>query len=272
MTGTTKSLGEKDALDRFYTMPDIASHCISLIDNIDAYDTIIEPSAGAGSFSNLLNCIAYDIAPNAEGITEADWFAVDKKQFSSNSLVIGNPPYGVQCNTAIGFFNESAKFARTVAFILPLSFKKRSIQDRLNRHFWLEAEWTLPANSFTLNGKDYDVPCVFQVWTRRIVKRKKLKQVTTTHLFQFVKHKSEADFRIQRVGGNAGKASYNLDVSEQSNYFVKNTSTYTNDELMGIINNAVFEDISCTVGPKSLSKTELILTLEEIVEESEDTK
>ena len=205
----------------------------------------------------------------SEGIIKSDWFDVDKTRFSPNSLVVGNPPFGVQCNLAIRFFNEAAKFCKTIAFILPLSFKKLSIKDRLDRYFWLEKEWTLPSNSFTLNGKDCDVPCVFQMWTRRDVQRAKLKQITTTHLFQFVKDKNEADFRIQRVGGNAGKASYNLDVSEQSNYFVKNTSTYTNDELMDIINNAVFEDISYTVAPKSLSKTELILTLEEIVKKTE---
>jgi hypothetical protein len=95
-----------------------------------------------------------------------------------------------------------------------------------------------------LNDKEYDVPCVFQIWTRRSALREKLKQVTTTHLFKFVKDKTEADFRIQRVGGNAGKASYNLDVSAQSNYFIKNTPSYSNDELMNIINNTVFADIA----------------------------
>lgn len=265
MTGTTKSLGEKDLLDRFYTKESIAAQCISLIDNIEQYDVIIEPSAGTGSFSIPLNCLAYDLAPAADGIEEADWFDVDKTVFSRNSLVIGNPPFGVQCNLAVNFFNESAKFCKTIAFILPLSFKKRSVKDRLDKYFWLEKEWILPSNSFILNGKDYDVPCVFQIWTRRDKQREKLKQVTTTYLFKFVKDKKEADFRIQRVGGNAGKASYNLDVSAQSNYFIKNTSVYTNDELMRIINETVFSDIAYTVGPKSLSKTELILTLEEVI-------
>ena len=267
MIGTTKSLGEKDSLDRFYTKPEIALKCISLIDNLDGYDTIIEPSAGSGSFSKPLKCIAYDLAPSAEGIIEADWFKVDKSQFTLNSLVVGNPPFGVQCNLAVNFFNEAANFCKTIAFILPLSFKKRSVKDRLNRYFWLEKEWILPANSFLLNDKEYDVPCVFQIWTRRNVQREKLKQVTTTNLFKFVKDKAEADFRIQRVGGNAGKASYNLDVSAQSNYFIKNTSSYSNDELMNIINNTEFADIAYTVGPKSLSKTELILTLEEVIGE-----
>ena len=45
-------------------------------------------------------------------------------------------------------------------------------------------------------------------------------------------------------------------------YFVKNTSKFSNEELIDIINNTVFDSITNTVGPKSLSKGELIETLE----------
>ena len=267
MIGTTKSKGVKDTLDRFFTKPGIAQTCVDLIQNLDKYDAIIEPSAGDGSFSNLLKCQAFDISPSAENIQKADWFDINKTVFPKNSLVIGNPPFGQQNTLAISFFNESAKFCSTIAFVLPLSFKKRSVQDKLDKNFWLIEELILPKNSFTLNGEDYDVPCVFQIWERRAEKRKKLKQVSTTFLFSFVKKQDGADFRIQRVGGNAGKAFYNLDVSEQSNYFVKNTSNYTNDALMQIINTTIFPEIEYTVGPKSLSKTELITTLEKKIKE-----
>lgn len=267
MIGTTKSKGVKDALDRFYTKPEAAKKCIELIKNLNEYDVIIEPSAGSGSFSNLLRCKAFDINPAADGIEAANWFEVDKTSFPLNSLVIGNPPFGQQNTLAISFFNESAKFCSAIAFILPLSFKKQSVQDKLDKNFWLIEEWILPKNSFEFEGQDYDVPCVFQIWERREAVRPKLKQVTTTNLFLFVKEKELADFRIQRVGGNAGKAFYNLEVSAQSNYFIKNTSDYSNDELIQIINTTVFPEVEYTVGPKSLSKTELITTLEKRIKE-----
>lgn len=267
MIGTTKSKGMKDTLDRFYTKPEIAQKCVELIKNLNEYDAIIEPSAGSGSFSNLLPCIAFDISPAADNIRVANWFEVDKTAFPLNSLVIGNPPFGQQNTLAISFFNESAKFCSTIAFILPLSFKKQSVQDKLDKNFWLIEEWILPKNSFDFEGQDYDVPCVFQIWERRETTRPKLKQITTTNLFLFVKDKDSADFRIQRVGGNAGKAFYNLEVSAQSNYFIKNTSNYSNDELMQIINTTIFPEVEYTVGPKSLSKTELITTLEKRIKE-----
>ena len=88
------------------------------------------------------------------------------------------------------------------------------------------------------------------------------KAKTTTSLFTFTTPEN-ADFRIQRVGGNAGKASFDLSKSTNSNYFVKNTSDLTNEELVEIINNTIFDSIENTVGPKSLSKGELIEILEE---------
>ena len=91
---------------------------------------------------------------------------------------------------------------------------------------------------------------------------------TTTDLFEFV-DKNTADFRIQRVGGNAGKASFNLDYSAQSNYFIKNKTRYTNEELVKIINSLKFPSIEFSVGPKSLSKGELITVLEKSLNEKE---
>lgn len=68
--GTTKSGGRKHDLDKFYTKPEIAVQCILKIKNLGSFNTIIEPSAGNGSFSKQLinldinknsNIIAYDI-------------------------------------------------------------------------------------------------------------------------------------------------------------------------------------------------------------------
>ena len=79
-------------LDKFYTPISIAKKCISQI-NLNEYDTIIEPSAGSGSFSNLLNCIAYDIEPENEKIIKQDFFTISKIE-GEHILFIGNPPLG----------------------------------------------------------------------------------------------------------------------------------------------------------------------------------
>lgn len=51
LANTTKSKGQKDILDRFYTLPDVAAICIHQLD-LSKYDLIVEPSAGNGSFSH----------------------------------------------------------------------------------------------------------------------------------------------------------------------------------------------------------------------------
>ena len=193
----TKSLGRKDALDRFYTKNEIVQLCLKEID-LSQYDMIIEPSAGAGAFSsNIHNCLSYDIAPANDNIQQANWFELDKTQFSTNSLVIGNPPFGEQNSLSINFFNEAASFCKTIAFVLPKSFKKVSVQNRLNLSFHLVKELDLPDNAFLLNGHEYDVPCVFQIWTRHNTMRKKIRLKTTTDLFSFV-DAAQASIRIPR--------------------------------------------------------------------------
>lgn len=265
MPRETKSNGQKDKLDRFYTPEETVKKCLSLLD-LNQYDCIIEPSAGTGNFSkNLPNCFSFDIAPEQDYIIKADWLSLNKKQFNnySNILICGNPPFGEQSKLAISFFNESAKIANTIAFILPLSFKKDSIQNRLALNFTLKKELILKDCIFLLKDlKEISVPCVFQVWEKTNSLRKKNKLKTTSDYFQFTT-KENADFRIQRVGGNAGKASFNLDRAISSNYFIKNTSTLSNEEFVNFINQLSFPSIEFTVGPKSLSKGELVAIIEE---------
>lgn len=265
MPQETKSNGQKDTLDRFYTPEDVVKQCLSLLD-LNQFDCIIEPSAGTGNFSKYLpNCFAYDIAPEAENIIQADWFKIDKSQFNkySNILVCGNPPFGEQNQLAIRFFNEAAKIANVIAFILPLSFKKDSIQNRLSLEFQLYKEIILDNCPFLLkNQQKIIVPCVFQIWKKQKTLRKKKKLKTVSQYFSFTT-KEGADFRIQRVGGNAGKASFDLNRAISSNYFIKNTSFLSNEDFVDLINRLIFPSISFTVGPKSLSKGELIAIVEE---------
>lgn len=265
MPRETKSNGQKDVLDRFYTPIESVEKCLQLID-LTKFDCVIEPSAGTGNFSSAIpGCYAYDIAPNAEGIEQADWFKLDKNQFKkyNSILVIGNPPFGQQNTLAINFFNEAASFCDCVAFVLPLSFKKDSVQNRLNENFHLEQEIVLENNKFLLfDNSEIIVPCVFQVWVKKDTPRKKVRLKTTSDLLDFTTA-DKADFRIQRVGGNAGKASFDLSRAASSNYFIKNKTDKSNEEFVEFVNNLIFPTIEFTVGPKSLSKGELIAVLEE---------
>lgn len=264
--GTTKSLGQKDLFDKFYTKEETVKRCINLI-NFSRYNLIIEPSAGNGAFLKYLpqGSIGYDILPENENIVKQDFLELINPS-EKEILTIGNPPYGAQSKMAFSFFDKAMEFSQTVAFIVPRSFQKISYQNRINLNFWLEKELILPENSFTFYGKDYKIPTVFQIWERKNKKREKIKLPTNTPYLQFVKEKENSDFRIQRVGGRAGKAFLDKDGAISSNYYVKNISKISTEEFIEKINKINFSSLEFTVGPKSLPKGELCYEINKIFE------
>lgn len=257
--GITKSKGHKEQNDKFYTNPEISKMCIDMID-ISGFDIIIEPSAGNGSFSKQINgCIAYDLVPESEEIIKQDFFELDVDDLiGKNVLTIGNPPFGVQNNLVIKFFNKAAEYSSVIAFILPKSFMKSSVQNKLDLRFHLDKYVELPKNSFLLNGETYDVPCVFQIWKKGNYNRTCVDENRNNPYIKFVK--DDFDFAIWRVGGKSGIAYIPENkslVSSQSNYLVKNISLYDDVTLIKMINEIDKDCVKYCVGPKSISKNEL---------------
>jgi len=262
--GTTKSQGRKHSQDKFYTKPEIAKQCIDFIDDIKDYDVIIEPAAGNGSFSQQIEgCLAFDINPESSEIIKQDWFEYKQERDVKKILVIGNPPFGVSNTLALKFINHAADFADTIAFILPISFKKYSVQDKIDKNLHKTKEMVLPKNSFILGDVEYDVPCIFQIWEWKKEERDKRTRKTSSEFFDFVKKEDNPDCRIQRVGGNAGKASIDLDKSSESNYFIRIKNDMSVQEFVDYTNTLVFPGRDYGVGPRTLSKDELITVFEE---------
>lgn len=272
--GTTKSQGQKHSSDKFYTKPEIAQLCLNSIPGgVEQYAVSIEPSAGGGSFSSLIpGCIALDLHPEAEGILEQDWLTYQRERNENPSekvLVFGNPPFGQQNSLAVKFINHASLFADAVAFVLPLSFKKPSVQNRLNPNLHLAFEMDLPKKAFTLKGEDYAVPCVFQVWEYDTT-RKRDKHVTTSPQgFSFVSRTANPDFSVQRVGGRAGFASSQWqEKSLQSHYFIKLDAVLTSKDLEALIakfNASPFPSRDHSVGPRSISKGDVAEVLNNIL-------
>lgn len=244
----------KHILDKFYTKPEIVDICLSNVD-LSEFDTIIEPSAGAGSFSDKIpNCIALDIHPENDDIIKQDYLKFNPLMYNIHGkvLVIGNPPFGNQSSLIFKFFKQSM-YADTIAFILPKSFKKQSFQNRIPLQYHIKEEIDLPKNSFTLEGVDYDIPCVFQIWKKQDVYRMIPSKLIPLS-FSFVKRDDNPDISIRRVGVNAGKLFMDTNKSIQSHYFIK---TDTVDEFVKKWNNIVWCHDN-TVGYNSISKQEII--------------
>ena len=161
---------EKIYGDQFYTKEKTAQNCLAkLTERIDvnSFDIIIEPSAGTGSFYNLLPVdkrIGIDLEPDCEGIIEMDYLDFEPLP-NQKILVVGNPPFGVMCKSAVLFFKHSAKFADIIAFIIPRTFKRISIQNRLSLDFELIYTEDLPTTPCCFTPK-MGAKCCFQIWQK----------------------------------------------------------------------------------------------------------
>lgn len=274
----TKALGKKHDLDKIYTTIKNAEYCCDLID-FESIDCIIEHSAGNGAFLDALHVknilykpvFSYDIQPEDNRITQQDFLSLNLNNLPfENICVLGNPPYGVQNELSVKFFNHAAKHSNVtqIGFIIPLSFRKTSLQKRLNEYFHLKTDTELPDNIFSLNNKEYTVPTCFQLWERKTEKRNTIIDKTTSEYYEFTKDKNKAHVRIQRVGGNAGKASLEFNRADASNYWIiLKTNKLTPQELINIVNNTIFPTINHTIGPKSLPKKELIRELDKNIQQ-----
>lgn len=158
---------KKDENDKFYTNPTVAKICYNItLKYVSENELMIEPSAGDGSFYNIMRNpkIGYDILPDNESIIKGNWFdqVVPKK-----SIILGNPPFGNRNDLSKSFIKHSLNNAKCIAFILPMVFKKETLQSVFPNNWSLVEEYVLPKNSFIQDKKEYHVPCVFQVWVNK---------------------------------------------------------------------------------------------------------
>ncbi len=248
-----KRYSRKDILDKFYTKPEVARR---LVENIDftPYSLIIEPSAGNGSFIDAIprNVLAFDIAPARDDIIKQDFFTFETDTPSNKIIVIGNPPFGKQNNLALRFINFASAIADTVAFILPLSFNKVSIQNKVCLEMNLYSTQEIEKGAFLFEGEEYDVPTVFQIW-KRGAPRLKLNPVKPIG-WRYVTR--DGDLAIRRVGYYAGRASKNLNLNKESHLFIEIENKAMVDELEKYLS-AYDWQYKDTVGPRTVSKYQL---------------
>jgi hypothetical protein len=251
-------------LDQFYTDPEYAEKFLTEITqtvDLDSYDHLLEPSAGTGSFYKLLDNkkrIGLDLEPKAAGVVKTDFFdwmpPVGKK-----IITIGNPPFGKNAGLAVKFFNRAAEFSDAIAFIIPRTFRKASIINRLDKNFHMIYDKTVPDYSFIFNGAAYNVPCAAQIWQRKETPREKIVTLKLEQIkswFELVEP-GQSDFAIQRVGGRAGliRTTDRMNFSAESHYFIKAHDT----NVLSIFQKVNFDTVKFnTAGNPSVSPSELI--------------
>jgi hypothetical protein len=259
---------KRNTIDKYYTKDSVVEECLKLVKknlNISDNDLCIEPSAGNGSFipgikKRFINYIFYDLEPENNEIIKQDYLTGNYNDFNSkfnNIHIIGNPPFGRQSSFAIKFIKKSCEFCSSISFILPKSFKKESLKKTFPPNFHLIFETDLPDKSFLVDGEEHDVPCVFQIWEKKDTNRKAVEKLNPIN-FIFVEKTDNPDISFRRVGVNAGMINIAIDdKSIQSHYFIKFTNKKNIQENIQQLSTITYE-FNNTVGPKSISKQELI--------------
>lgn len=221
---TTKEVRDQ-GFDKFYTKKEYAKRCIDKVFetyNENYFGLIVEPSAGNGSFLLQIpneNKIGLDIEPEHKDIIKQDFLTyipkLNDNTKNKNILVIGNPPFGKVCSLAIKFFNHAAQWANVIAFIIPRTFRRTSVQNKLHSSFHLVYDEETDVKNCCFEPKMM-VKCCFQIWEKKSIQRSPIVLKTQHDDWKFLsfgpKDKNGqptppegADFAIRAYGGKCGE-------------------------------------------------------------------
>lgn len=215
MTSQTPKLGNRRVTgkEQFYTPVETASWVIQKV--LDAVPeaknrTWLEPSAGTGSFVealmhiNITDVIAMDIEPHHPNVFQQDFLSWQTQH--SDLVVVGNPPFGRNNSLSIPFFNKCAQIASTIAFIVPRSWRKWSVTNRLSMDFSCISDDDLFINYVNIDGQDVyaknNLRTCLQIWQRTSSQREPVR--IFDHGFVQKVSPQDADIAIKVFGYGCG--------------------------------------------------------------------
>ena len=162
--------------EQYYTPADLAlaltREVIAVTGPLDGR-TILEPAGGTGAFIKAATAlgasdfVSFDIDPKFAGVRKGD-FLDAKLHLPSGSIAIGNPPFGRNNSLSIPFFNKAADQVEFICFIVPRSWRKWSVINRLDRRFELVADHDIQIDYVDDQGehinKQLRLKTAFQIW------------------------------------------------------------------------------------------------------------
>lgn len=207
--GNTRTTGK----EQYYTPAPLAAALVSevaaLVGDFSSR-TVIEPAGGTGSFveaaeaAGAAKVLSVDIEPKHHKVAAGDFLAVELA--AQDAITISNPPFGRNNSLSIPFFNRAAEVSEYIAFIVPRSWRKWSVTNRLDRRFHLVSDRDLTLDYLDDSGKSLSsrklLATCFQVWQRRDQLREVVR--VTDHGFISKCGPIEADVALTVFGFGCG--------------------------------------------------------------------
>lgn len=176
--GNTRVTGK----EQYYTPKPVAQKLVSEIEKILgplSGKTILEPAGGSGAFIDAVlragvdRVISFDIEPLHELVSQGNF--LEQEIVERNLVTISNPPFGRNNSLSIPFFNHAAEISDAICFIVPRSWRKWSVTNRLDLRFELALDIDLDidyvdAGGSALSTKSHLATC-FQIWRKTQTKR-----------------------------------------------------------------------------------------------------
>ena len=173
--------------EQFYTPVELALKLTTQISPIVGGlqgKLVIEPAGGTGAFVKAAKelgatrVLSYDIEPKSDGVQLGDFLEADLAGIHG-AITISNPPFGRNNSLSIPFFNKAAKHSDYIAFIVPRSWRKWSVINRLDRNFHLINDQDLSIDYVDDLGEmvwqKSNLRTCFQLWERRDAERDLIK-------------------------------------------------------------------------------------------------
>jgi predicted RNA methylase len=225
--GNTRVTGK----EQYYTPKPLALELVAQIEKVLgplAGKTILEPAGGTGAFieavqaKGVTRVISFDIEPLHELVTQGNFLEQEIKE--TNLITISNPPFGRNNSLSIPFFNHAAKVSDAICFIVPRSWRKWSVTNRLDLGFELALDLDIEidyvdADGTPLSNKNHLATC-FQIWKKANVSRS-LVRVTDKGIIEKVSPE-QADVSLTIFGYGCGKVKTQFEpVANTTQMFLK---------------------------------------------------
>lgn len=225
--GNTRVTGK----EQYYTPKPLALELVAQIEKVLgplSGKTVLEPAGGTGSFIEAVlavgvdQVISFDIEPLHELIKEGNF--LEQEILESNLITVSNPPFGRNNSLSIPFFNHAAQFSDAICFIVPRSWRKWSVTNRLDLGFELALDLNIEidyvdAEGLPLSSKTHLATC-FQIW-KKVSKPRQIIRVTDLGIIEKVSPEL-ADVSLTIFGYGCGKVKTEFErVSNTTQMFLK---------------------------------------------------